>query len=50
MVLTTSSSELDRDKSFQLGANDFLIKPNSQHDFVRMLLQVASKWQLIQVV
>lgn len=41
VVLTTSSSESDRDESYAVGANCFLSKPNSFDVYVKMLASVA---------
>ncbi|MBO0952947.1 response regulator [Fibrella sp. HMF5405] len=46
VVLTTSEAQLDRDKSFQLGADDFLTKPVRQADSVLMLEKLTLDWHL----
>jgi two-component system response regulator len=41
VVLTTSSSDRDRNESYAMGANCFLSKPNSFDLYVKMLATVA---------
>ena len=46
VVLTTSSSEDDKQKSLALGANGFLTKPFSLKAVINMLRQLVSDWNL----
>ncbi|MCD6064599.1 MAG: response regulator [Flavipsychrobacter sp.] len=44
VVLTTSSSEKDRDVSYELGANCFITKPNSYSELVEITDSIARLW------
>ncbi|MBS1587863.1 MAG: response regulator [Bacteroidetes bacterium] len=44
IVLTTSSSEKDRDISYELGANCFLTKPSSYKELVDVTDSIARLW------
>lgn len=46
VVLTTSSSEEDKQKSLALGASDFLTKPYSLQALIRLLRRLVSEWYL----
>ena len=44
VVITTSSSERDRDISYQLGANCFVTKPDSYQELVELTDSIAKLW------
>ncbi|GAB3952012.1 response regulator [Spirosoma harenae] len=44
VVLTTSSAESDKIRSYSLGANGFLTKALSNEDFINMLQLLALEW------
>jgi len=44
IVLTTSSSEKDRDMSYELGANCFVTKPSSYKDLLMVTDSIARLW------
>lgn len=44
IVLTTSSSEKDREASYELGANCFITKPDSYRDLVTITDSIARLW------
>jgi DNA-binding response OmpR family regulator len=44
IVLTTSSSEKDRDISYELGANCFVTKPSSYKELVDVTDSIARLW------
>jgi CheY-like chemotaxis protein len=46
IVLTTSSSEKDRESSYQLGANCFVTKPDSYKELVNITDSIAKLWFL----
>lgn len=46
VVLTTSDNEVDKQKSFALGANGFLTKPCSLKAVIYMLRRLVSDWHL----
>ena len=46
IVLTTSSSDRDRESSYQLGANCFVTKPDSYKELVDITDSIAKLWFL----
>ena len=44
IVLTTSSSEKDREASYELGANCFVTKPDSYRELVNITDSIARLW------
>ena len=44
IVVTTSASTKDRDKSYQLGANCFLTKPDSYQELLAITDSIARLW------
>jgi CheY-like chemotaxis protein len=44
IVITTSSSEKDRETSYRLGANCFLTKPDSYQELVEITDSIAKLW------
>ena len=44
IVLTTSSSERDREASYELGANCFVTKPDSYRELVNITDSIARLW------
>ncbi|OJW83971.1 MAG: hypothetical protein BGO69_09595 [Bacteroidetes bacterium 46-16] len=44
IILTTSSSEKDRDTSYQLGANCFVTKPSSYRELISVTDSIAKLW------
>ncbi|MBS1687892.1 MAG: response regulator [Bacteroidetes bacterium] len=46
IVLTTSSSEKDKEVSYQLGANCFVTKPDTYSDLVHITDSIAKLWLL----
>ena len=44
VVITTSSSERDRETSYQLGANCFVTKPDSYKELVEITDSIAKLW------
>jgi CheY-like chemotaxis protein len=44
IILTTSSSEIDRKTSYQLGANCFITKPDSYKDLLEITDSIAKLW------
>ena len=44
IVITTSSSPRDREKSYKLGANCFLTKPDSYQELVAITDSIARLW------
>ncbi len=44
IVLTTSSSEKDRELSYELGANCFVTKPNSYSELMELTDSIAHLW------
>jgi DNA-binding response OmpR family regulator len=44
IVITTSSSDKDRETSYRLGANCFLTKPNSYDELVKITDCIARLW------
>lgn len=44
IVLTTSSSERDREASYELGANCFVTKPDSYRELVEVTDSIAKLW------
>ncbi len=44
VVLTTSSSDRDREVSYRLGANCFITKPNSYSELVQLTDSIAKLW------
>lgn len=49
IVLTTSTSEVDKEKSIRLGANQFLSKPARIQDFSVMVRQLVEEWEIIDL-
>jgi CheY-like chemotaxis protein len=50
VVMTTSSSENDIERSYSLGANSFLIKPMEIDVFIDKLIKVFNYWLLVNIV
>jgi CheY-like chemotaxis protein len=48
IVLTTSSSERDKQTSYELGANCFVTKPDSYNDLVDITNSIAKLWLVPQ--
>ncbi|SFD63298.1 response regulator [Spirosoma endophyticum] len=46
VIFTTSSNELDRQKSLTAGANGFLTKPTTYDDLSRMAQSLSQQWVL----
>jgi len=44
IILTTSSSERDKQTSYELGANCFVTKPDSYNDLVDITNSIAKLW------
>jgi CheY-like chemotaxis protein len=44
IVLSSSCSELDRQRALLLGARDYLVKPNAIGDLVQVLKAVHTRW------
>ena len=44
VVLTSSGEEKDQSESRRLGANDYIRKPTSMSEFVRIIQQIKNKW------
>lgn len=44
VVVTTSSSEADREASFELGADGFVVKPMSLHAYETLLDELVEQW------
>jgi DNA-binding response OmpR family regulator len=44
VVITTSSSDRDREASYQLGANCFITKPDSYRELVAITDSIAKLW------
>ena len=47
IILTTSTNAADKEKSIQLGANQFLSKPPRIDDFSVMVKQLADEWAIL---
>ncbi|NIR47615.1 response regulator [candidate division KSB1 bacterium] len=47
VVLTTSNDDRDILKSYQLGANSYMVKPVNAGNFVQMVSQVGRYWMLL---
>ena len=48
VVLTTSAAEWDIRTAYELGANGYLVKPESYRDTVRMLEVVCAYWMMVR--
>lgn len=46
VMLTTSSDHTDRHRSLALGANQFMVKPNTYNQLVKMVKGLAEEWAL----
>jgi two-component system, response regulator len=44
VVLTSSVEESDREKSLQLGASSFYVKPVDFDEFLRLVQHICAKW------
>ena len=44
VVLSSSTNESDMRKATELGARDYLVKPNNFRDLTKMLQHVAARW------
>ena len=47
VVLTTSAAEWDIRRAYELGANSYLVKPESYRGTVRLLEAVCAYWTLV---
>lgn len=47
VILTTSESEIDANKAYDLHANSFLVKPGGYHELKKMLIEVSNYWLAI---
>ena len=47
VMLTTSSSRYDCERSMALGANHFLTKPHCYEQLKQMVKELSQKWQLV---
>jgi len=44
VVLSSSASQLDRRRTMELGAREFVQKPNSFDDYKRIVLALIERW------
>ncbi|MBW2602346.1 MAG: response regulator, partial [Deltaproteobacteria bacterium] len=49
IVLTTSKDEEDRLKSYDLGANAYIVKPVGFDNFSRAVRTISLFWQLVEL-
>jgi len=48
-MLTTSKGELDRTRSFELGANAYIVKPVGFENFAEAIRTIQLFWQLTEL-
>lgn len=46
VVFTSSAKDEDREESYKLGANSYIVKPNSYENFVKTVAEIVSYWAL----
>lgn len=49
VVFTSSAKDQDREESYDLGANSYIVKPNSHENFVKTVAEIVSYWALQNV-
>lgn len=49
VVFTSSAKDQDREESYELGANSYIVKPNSYENFVKSVVEIVSYWALQNV-
>jgi len=49
VVFTSSAKDQDREESYELGANSYIVKPNSHESFVKSVAEIVSYWALQNV-
>ncbi|HVO67643.1 MAG TPA: response regulator [Syntrophales bacterium] len=49
VVFTSSAKDQDRQESYELGANSYIIKPHSHENFVKSVAEIVSYWALQNV-
>ncbi len=49
VVFTSSAKDEDREESYELGANSYIVKPNSHENFVKTVAEIVSYWALQNV-
>ena len=49
VVFTSSARDEDREESYELGANSYIVKPNSHENFVKAVAEIVSYWALQNV-
>jgi two-component system response regulator len=49
VVFTSSAKDEDREESYELGANSYIVKPNSYENFVKSVAEIVSYWALQNV-
>ena len=49
VVFTSSAKDQDREESYELGANSYIVKPHSYENFVKTVADIVSYWTLQNV-
>jgi two-component system response regulator len=49
VVFTSSVKDEDREESYELGANSYIVKPHSHENFVKTVAEIVSYWALQNV-
>ncbi|MGZ6237743.1 MAG: response regulator [Syntrophales bacterium] len=49
VVFSSSTEDLDRMESYRLGANSYIVKPDSYENFVNTVAEIGSYWLLQNV-
>ena len=49
VVFTSSAKDEDRQESYELGANSYVVKPHSHENFVKSVAEIVSYWTLQNV-
>jgi CheY-like chemotaxis protein len=44
IVISSSNLDSDREKAFQLGAKDYLVKPHNPDELVPMIRSLPARW------
>jgi two-component system response regulator len=50
VILTSSAEDPDVKKSYELGANSYIVKPVEFHDFARVISELGMYWLVINKV